>query len=126
MKVTFVTAINCMDGRVQEPVIKLLKQDFNCDSVDMITEPGPNLILAEGKEKHLIKSIKNRVDISINKHNSKLIAIIGHYDCAGNPKPKEEQLKEIKKSIKTINAWNYQVEVIGIWVDKNWKAERVF
>lgn len=38
----FVTAINCMDGRVQEPVIKWMKEKYNATYVDMITEAGPN------------------------------------------------------------------------------------
>ena len=34
----FVTAINCMDGRVQVPVIEWLKKEYKADDVDMITE----------------------------------------------------------------------------------------
>ncbi len=44
---SFCTTINCMDGRVQLPVIKYLQKHFNVDYVDSITEPGPNLILAK-------------------------------------------------------------------------------
>lgn len=36
-----------MDGRVQLPVIKYLQDRFKVQYVDTITEPGPNLILAE-------------------------------------------------------------------------------
>jgi len=46
----FATAINCMDGRVQTPVIKWLKNEYKVNYIDMITEPGPNKILAESKE----------------------------------------------------------------------------
>ena len=35
-KITFATAINCMDGRVQIPVIEYLKKEFKVDYVDMI------------------------------------------------------------------------------------------
>ncbi len=37
---TFATAINCMDGRVQLPVIAYLKSKYVVDYVDAITEPG--------------------------------------------------------------------------------------
>ena len=38
----FCTVINCMDGRVQLPVIRHMKERFNAEYVDSITEPGPN------------------------------------------------------------------------------------
>ena len=37
---TFATAINCMDGRVQLPVIKFLQERFKAEYVDIISEPG--------------------------------------------------------------------------------------
>ena len=43
---TFFTVINCMDGRVQLPVINYLKQKFNVEFIDTITEVGPNKIIA--------------------------------------------------------------------------------
>ena len=49
-KETFATAINCMDGRTQEPIISWAKKAFEVDYVDAITEPGPDKILAEGPD----------------------------------------------------------------------------
>jgi hypothetical protein len=46
-KYKFATALNCMDGRVQIPIIEFLKKKFKVDYVDMITEPGIDKILAE-------------------------------------------------------------------------------
>ena len=45
----FCTAVNCMDGRVQLPVISYMMDRFGADCVDVISEPGPNRIIAEGK-----------------------------------------------------------------------------
>ena len=44
---SFCTAINCMDGRTQLPVIEFLKDKFGVEFVDTITEPGPVRILAD-------------------------------------------------------------------------------
>ena len=85
MSSEFATAINCMDGRVQMPVIEYMKSKYGIDYVDMITEPGPNKILSENKDKNSIDSIKRRVKISVEAHKSRLIAVVGHHDCAGNP-----------------------------------------
>jgi hypothetical protein len=38
---SFCTAINCMDGRVQLPTITFLKKHFGIEHVDCITE-APN------------------------------------------------------------------------------------
>ncbi|MFH1005248.1 MAG: carbonic anhydrase [Bacteroidota bacterium] len=118
----FATAINCMDGRTQVPVIEWLKKKYKVNYVDMITEPGPNKILAENKDNSALESIKKRIDISVNKHASKFIAIVGHYDCAGNPVEKDIQLKQILSAIKIVKLWNFNVQVIGLWIDEKWEV----
>jgi len=122
---SFITAINCMDGRVQEPVISWLKKQYNVNYVDMITEPGPIKILAEQKPPHVLQSIKNRVDISVHKHGSDKIALIAHYDCAGNPVEKEIQLEQLKKAIETVLSWDFPVELLSLWVDDNWSVYKI-
>ncbi len=72
---SFCTAINCMDGRVQTSVSDFLKDRFGTDYVDVITEPGPDLILAEQSNTALVESIVARLNISVHKHQSKGIAI---------------------------------------------------
>ncbi|MBD3245239.1 MAG: hypothetical protein GF335_04575 [Candidatus Moranbacteria bacterium] len=125
MEKKFATAINCMDGRVQEPVIKWLKQKFAIDYVDTITEAGPNKLLAQALDSSKVNSIKKRVEISVKKHGSKIIAIIGHFDCAGNPVDKKTQIKQIKEGIKLIKTWGFKVDVIGAWVDSDWKLQEI-
>ena len=43
---SFGTAINCIDGRVQLPVINWMKATHHVDWVDVITEPGADEALA--------------------------------------------------------------------------------
>jgi carbonic anhydrase len=121
----FATAINCIDGRVQLPVIDWLKTQFNVDYVDMITEPGPNKILADNKPSSLIESLQRRVEISVVKHRSLGIAVIGHYDCAGNPVEKDQQIHQIKTAVKTLQSWDFNLPVIGLWIDDQWVVQRI-
>ena len=102
-KGTFVTAINCMDGRVQEPVLRWMKQRFEVDYVDMITEPGPDKIMTSGPVDAL-ESIKRRVSISVNAHASRVVAVAVHHDCAGYPVSKEEHLAALSKCIDIIES----------------------
>ncbi len=87
-EIIFATAINCIDGRTHIPVIEYLRDRFGVDYVDLVTESGPNKILAENSDKTSVNSIKKRVAISIERHASELIAIIGHHECAVTPQPK--------------------------------------
>ncbi|MBN1860391.1 MAG: hypothetical protein JW840_02895 [Candidatus Thermoplasmatota archaeon] len=121
----FVTAVNCMDGRVQLPVIEWMKNHYAVDYVDMITEPGPIKILAENTPRVLIDSLRSRVKVSVGKHASTCIAVVGHIDCAGNPVGKETQIEQITASVKRIQDWKLPTPVIGLWVDEQWTVERV-
>ena len=121
----FVTAINCIDGRAQIPIIKWMKHKYEAQYVDMITEAGPIKILSEKQNGIDLQSIKKRVEISVKVHGSKNVAIIGHYDCAGNPVDKETQIKQIKNAVDVIKSWSYNVNVVGLWLDNNWIVHKI-
>lgn len=122
----FATAINCIDGRTQIPVIEYIKGRYAVvDYIDMVTEAGPNKILSENRDKEIIESIQKRVKISVERHDSKLIAIVEHYDCAGNRAQKETQISQILSAIKTVESWGFDVQIIGLWISKNWRVYEV-
>lgn len=113
----FATSISCMDGRIQIPLAKWIKENHSVDYVDAITEPGVDKKVADNSD---LESIKAKVGISINAHKSKLIVVSGHYDCAGNPVSNEEHISQIKKGVEVISSWNLDAKVIGVWVDDSW------
>jgi carbonic anhydrase len=117
---TFACAINCMDGRVQDAVKNYMKANYEVDFVDMVTEPGPNKILADNSDKAIIDNIKKRVEISVHHHGSKVVAIVGHFGCAGNPAEKMMQAEHLIKAKKTVESFEFPVEVIMLWVDGDW------
>lgn len=121
----FCTAINCMDGRVQIPVISYLKSRFKVDYVDVVSEAGPNRILADGADEFLLESIWKRVEISITKHHSKGIAVVGHHDCAGNPVDESDQQQHTAAAVQRVRDRFGSTEVIGIWVDRNWEVSEL-
>ena len=122
----FACAINCMDGRVQDAVKNYMKENYGVDYVDMVTEPGPNKILADNADSAIIENIKKRVEISVHHHGSKVVAIVGHFGCAGNPTEKEEQIKHLQEAKKTVESFGFPVEIVLLWVDGDWKTvERV-
>ena len=118
----FVCAINCMDGRVQDAVKDFMKKNYGADYVDMVTEPGPNKILADNLDLAVIENIKKRVEVSVHHHGSKVVAIVGHFGCAGNPTEKDEQIKHLQKAEETVKAFGLPVEIILLWVDGDWQT----
>jgi len=111
-----------MDGRVQLPVIAWLKQEYQLDYVDMITEAGPNRILS-GRVEGLVESVRERVLISVRKHGSTIVAVVAHGDCAGNPVPSEENIRQLRESMKVVSSWALPVSIVGLWIDEvNWEV----
>ncbi len=121
---TFATVINCMDGRTQLPLIEWAKDQFGVDHVDMITEPGPDGILANGPEE-LIRSIRDRVLISVEKHGSGNVVLVSHHDCAGNPVSKEEHMDHLSRSMDLLRSWKMNATLFGVWVGDDWKVVRI-
>ena len=118
---TFATALNCMDGRVQLPVITWVKENYSVDVVDAITEAGMDGILSD-LSKPLSADLLNKIDVSLNLHDSNLICIVGHHDCGGNPVDEATHKKQICGSVARLKNRNLKknISIIGLWVDENW------
>ena len=122
---TFCTVINCMDGRVQLPVIQFLTDHFGVDCVDAITEPGPVRMLAGHADHPHIPGIIARLRISVEKHGSVGLAVVGHHDCAGNPVGRQKQLEQTRRSVDFLRGEVPGLPVIGLWVDEAWQVSVV-
>lgn len=119
MKKSFGTALNCIDGRTQIPVINWMKENFDVDYVDLITEPGMDKVLSQGKRSEILM-VKNKVRTSITAHKSKVVAIVGHYDCAANAVSNYKHYRDIEESMEVVKSWGFPVKVVGLWVDEFW------
>ncbi|MDA0840868.1 MAG: hypothetical protein O3B01_21195 [Planctomycetota bacterium] len=122
---SFCTAINCLDGRAQLPVISYLTRRFGVEFVDVVSEAGPAGILACNSESQGSRSIFRRIDISIEAHQSRAIAIVAHHDCAGNPKPATEQIKELRKCVEILRKSYSNLPNIAVWLDADQKAAEI-
>ncbi|MGI6712081.1 MAG: carbonic anhydrase [Bacillota bacterium] len=121
----FATVINCIDGRTQFPALLWMKERFNVDYVDSVTAPGVDKVLSEGLQEE-VASIKNKVLVSTGGHHSQVVAIVGHYDCAANPGPKEQHVEQVNKCIEVIKGWQLPVRILGLWIGDTWEVEVIF
>ena len=62
----------------------------------------------------LIDNVLFRVKISVEKHKSNVIAVVGHIDCAAVTETNYEQKQFIQDSVKLIKKWDLGVQVIGL------------
>ncbi|MDQ3854525.1 MAG: hypothetical protein M3299_17030 [Thermoproteota archaeon] len=125
MNFRFGTAINCIDGRTQQVVIDYMKQKYNIDGVDMVTFPGADGIFSNVEHSGEVSLIRRAVSISIERHGSRTIAVVGHYDCAGNPGDREHHYMHIRRAMREVSSWNFQAQVIGLYVNDKREIEEV-
>ena len=119
---TRATCLNCMDGRVQLPVLTWIKANYPVDFVDVITEAGMDAVLA-GQED--ISEVTRSIKVSVNINKSTRLFVVGHYDCRGNPTDDKHHHEEIIAAVKRLKPlWPAQ-DVIGLWVNDRWLVELV-
>lgn len=121
---TFATAINCIDGRAQQPVTDWLRSRYGTDYVDMVTVPGPDAALVRLDASGL-HALRDAVAISVNAHHSRVIAVAGHFDCAANPVTDTEHRDAIRQAAEVAASWGLPAEVLGLWVNSSWQVELV-
>lgn len=119
---SFGTAVTCIDGRVHRPVILWLRERYGLDYIDIVSEPGPDKLLAEGWPGD-IAPVRKKVGFSVEAHASRLIAVSGHYDCAGNPASPEEHWAQIRAGVRQVRSWGLPADAIGLWVNDQWQIE---
>ncbi len=122
---SYATVINSIDGRVQIPVINFLLERFGVSYLDVITEIAPNRLLAEQNDQGKVNGIMQCLNVSLLEHGSRQFAIVGHYDCPGNPASRTEQLEQLRSSVEFLKQSYPGVEVIGLWLPSQWRVEEV-
>ena len=116
------TCLNCMDGRVQLPVLHWIKEHYSVDFVDVITEAGMDNVLSNQED---IREVLRSIDISVNVNKSTRLFVVGHYDCRGNPVEEKVHREEIASAVKRLKGHWPNHEIVGLWVNKTWSVETV-
>ena len=126
---TFFTIVGCVDGRVQNASVEFGKRKFGTEYPDTITEAGLVGMLANNPSEEFIKSLKEKIYISLEKHHSKGILVSGHAECAGNPVSDEQQKQDVLKSVDVIKSIVPSgTQVVPIFVKRengNWVVEEL-
>lgn len=117
---SFFTSVGCMDGRAQEPVLAFGQKKFDAKYADTITEAGLVGLLAQNADSKLLKSLKSKILISLEKHHSKGIIVHGHEDCTGNPVSDEQHKKDVLKAAETIATLiQKNIQIVPVFVTRS-------
>jgi len=116
------TCLNCMDGRVQLPVLHWIKENYKVDFVDVITEAGMDNVLSNQED---IREVLRSIAISVDINKSTRLFVVGHHDCRGNPVGEDVHQNEIGSAVKRLKGHWPHLEIVGLWVNKTWQVEVV-
>ena len=112
-----------MDGRAQQPVIDWLQEHYAAEYIDMITEAGMDGRLAANSQ--LPENLAYKIGISIEKHGSQHIFIVGHYDCGGHAVSEDDHRRDVLQSVDKIKkAWP-DCLVAGLWISDKWEVAEI-
>ncbi|MCK9152130.1 carbonic anhydrase [Methanobacterium alcaliphilum] len=113
----FAACLNCIDGRVQLPVINWITSTYNIDFIDMITEPGMDGFLVDSESE--LKPLLDKLNIAIKVHDCEEIFIVAHEDCAANPVDFKTHAPNLKIASEKIKDVASKCKVICIYVYLN-------
>jgi carbonic anhydrase len=112
-----------MDGRPQRKVADYLNNTFGVRNLDTITTAGMVRHLATDTTQ--TPMLLDNLDISVQEHGSRQIAVVAHYDCWGNPASDREQKEQVVTAMARIAGLYPETEVVGLWLDRHWIVERI-
>jgi len=124
MEKEFVICLNCIDGRVQLPVINWITTYYDVKYVDMITFPGMDGIWAS--KNNVLNDLQEKIEFSKDGHDSDHVFIVGHHDCLANSVTDEIHKEQIVDAVKNIKERNLSCTVTGLWVDDGFKVHKVY
>ena len=121
---TFGTTITCIDGRVHPPLVAWMRGLFSVAYVDLITEPGPDQVVARSPER-ACELLRAKAALSITRHASRVLVLAGHHDCLANPVSEEEHREHLRQAVPVLLAWDLGIQVVAVWANSRWQIEVV-
>lgn len=120
----FAVVLSCIDGRVQRALADWVREQYDVDYADVITEPGVDAVLALG-DPAVREALLDKVCISRLAHLSSYLVVAGHHDCAANPVPQVVHEEQIRAAVRRLRAALPGFHVDGVFQDETWAPRLV-
>lgn len=119
----FALAINCVDGRVQQPLLRWIRDELSLSRVDYLTVPGADAALAEhGRE---LERARETASFLTDQRDHRCALVAGHWDCLGNPVDEERHREQIRRAAEELHRWGVAPRTLGVWIREGWSVEVV-
>lgn len=115
----FAVVLNCIDGRVQQPLLDWVRARYSVDYADVVTEPGIDGLLAHGSPAAR-EAVLDKVCVSRLAHLSSYLVVAGHHDCAANPVPRDVHEQQIRTAVGWLRTALPRFDVAGVYLDETW------
>lgn len=119
----FALALNCVDGRVQWPLLRWIDDALALDRVDTITLPGPDGTLLDGGEEK--DRARHHAAFLAERRHHECVIVAGHHDCLGNPVDDAEHRRQIERAAGVVHDWALCPRTLGVWIDHRWRVRVV-
>jgi len=101
-----------------------LKNAYDVEYFDAANEAGPLLTLTKNTDKCRLISLKEQIRTSLEEHDSKFIALVGHHDCTDNPGDRAFQEHQMTEALDYLQrAFGRDITYVGLYVNENWEVE---
>jgi hydrogenase maturation factor len=112
------TVVCCIDGRIQIPVVEFLRNLWNVEWVDVVTEIAPERLLSDGNEEESVRRIHENITASLVQQLEARLAVASHSGCDCNNVPDEEKREMVRASVRILREAHQDASIIGVWVDE--------
>jgi hypothetical protein len=101
-----------------------LKKQYEFDFFDSANEAGPLRTLTKNSDKCRLITLKEQIRTSLEEHDSKFIALVGHHDCTDNPGDRAFQEKQMDEALDYLQrSFGTGITYVGLYVNEHWEVE---
>lgn len=115
--------LNCIDGNVQLPVASWIKNRYQIDCVDMITEPGIVCVLSNLDQS--IDEINKKVRHCLETGSVTKLFISGHEHCDFCGIDDAQQKHQVSSAILRVQKDFPGLDVHGLWYRQDGSIEEI-
>lgn len=110
-------AVTCVDCRLHEcSIVPALKNIMGVDKVYIETTAGPEGRILQSEPNHHLAALVDDLELLIKAKAARVVAIVGHCDCAGHPVSDAQHTIDIVKAAAVVKSTlnNSAVEVMAL------------
>ncbi len=109
--------ILCVDGEIQENVLRYCSNQYNESNPDLFTEYAPERWLAEDPLAPPVLLLRQHIQQHMTHHPSTTLLLVSHEHCTQNDAPFAAQARQVRAALAEIARWGLSfARYVGICI----------